>query len=71
MIFPNSSFRFRTVPRLLRNAGLAIVCTGYLAACATVGGAAIGAGIGSIAGDPKTGMAVGAATGAVIDIFGR
>ena len=71
MIFANTLDRFRTVPALLRNAGLAIVCAGYLAACATIGGAAIGAGIGSIAGDPKTGMAVGAATGAVIDIFGR
>jgi hypothetical protein len=71
MIIANSAARCRTFPSLLRNVGLAIVCTGYLAACATVGGAAIGAGIGSIAGDPKTGMAVGAATGAVIDIFGR
>jgi len=71
MTYSNTSDRFRTIPSMLRNVGLAIVSTAYLAACATVGGAAIGAGIGSIAGDPKTGMAVGAATGAVIDIFGR
>lgn len=42
-----------------------------LAGCATVGGGLIGAGIGAIAGDAKMGAAVGATTGAVIDIFGR
>jgi hypothetical protein len=56
---------------LLRNGLLSIVCVGYLSACATIGGAAIGAGIGALAGDPEKGMAVGATTGAVIDVFGR
>ncbi len=49
----------------------AVVIVAQLSACATVGGAAIGAGIGALAGDAETGMAVGATTGAVIDIFGR
>jgi hypothetical protein len=44
---------------------------GTVAGCATVGGAAIGTGIGALAGDPKTGMAVGATAGAVVDVFGR
>jgi uncharacterized membrane protein len=44
-----------------------VVITG----CATVGGGLVGAGIGAIAGDAKMGAAVGATTGAVIDIFGR
>lgn len=39
--------------------------------CATVGGGLVGAGIGAIAGDAKMGAAVGATTGAVIDIFGH
>ncbi len=42
-----------------------------VAGCATLGGAAVGAGIGAIAGDASMGAAVGATTGAVIDIFGR
>jgi len=40
-------------------------------ACATIGGALIGGGIGAIAGDSRMGAAVGATAGAVIDIFGR
>ncbi len=43
----------------------------FLAACATVGGTIVGAGIGAIAGDAEMGAAVGATSGAVIDIFGR
>mgnify|MGYP001821837265 CR=1 FL=1 len=39
--------------------------------CATVGGGLVGACIGAIAGDAKMVAAVGATTGAVIDIFGR
>jgi hypothetical protein len=39
--------------------------------CATIGGGLVGAGIGAVAGDAKMGAAVGATTGAVIDIFGR
>ena len=42
-----------------------------LAACATIGGTIVGAGIGAIAGDAEMGAAVGATSGAVIDIFGR
>ena len=52
--------------------GLVIMLfAGTVAGCATVGGAAIGTGIGALAGDPKTGMAVGATAGAVVDVFGR
>ena len=43
----------------------------FVVACATAGGALIGAGIGAIAGDAGMGAAVGATAGAVIDIFGR
>lgn len=42
-----------------------------LVGCATLGGAAVGAGIGAIAGDARMGAAVGATAGAVVDIFGR
>lgn len=41
------------------------------AGCATIGGAALGAGIGALGGNAKMGAAVGATTGAVIDIFGH
>lgn len=37
--------------------------------CATVTGAAVGAGIGAIAGDTGKGAAIGAGVGAVIDII--
>jgi hypothetical protein len=50
---------------------LASVMLIVLAGCATIGGGLVGAGIGAIAGDAKMGAAVGATTGAVIDIFGR
>ena len=40
-------------------------------ACATIGGALIGGGIGSLAGDSRMGVAVGATAGAMVDIFGR
>lgn len=50
---------------------LASVMLMVLAGCATIGGGLVGAGIGAIAGDAKMGAAVGATTGAVIDIFGR
>ena len=43
----------------------------FAVACATAGGALLGAGIGAIAGDAGMGAAIGATTGAVIDIFGR
>jgi hypothetical protein len=43
----------------------------FAVACATAGGALIGAGIGAIAGDAGLGAAVGATAGAVVDIFGR
>ena len=49
-----------------------ILAVAFLAvACATAGGALLGAGIGAIAGDAGMGAAVGATAGAVIDIFGR
>ena len=50
---------------------LAAVILLVISGCATVGGGLVGAGIGAIAGDAKMGAAVGATTGAVIDIFGR
>jgi hypothetical protein len=40
-------------------------------ACATAGGALLGAGIGAIAGDAALGAAVGGTAGAVVDIWGR
>jgi hypothetical protein len=43
----------------------------FAVACATAGGALLGAGIGAIAGAAGMGAAVGATAGAVIDIFGR
>lgn len=43
----------------------------FAVACATAGGALLGAGIGAIAGDAGMGAAVGATAGAVVDIFGR
>lgn len=38
-------------------------------ACATVTGAAVGAGIGAIAGDTGKGAVIGAGVGAVVDII--
>jgi hypothetical protein len=40
-----------------------------LAACGTVVGTAAGAGIGSIAGDTKTGAIIGGSAGLLYDIF--
>ncbi len=40
-----------------------------VAACATTKGAAVGAGIGAIAGDAGKGAAIGATAGTVIDII--
>jgi len=54
----------------LRVAGLLSVAA-FAVACATAGGALVGAGIGAIAGDAGMGAAVGATAGAVVDIFGR
>lgn len=48
-----------------------LTLTLFAVACATVGGALVGAGIGAIAGDAGMGAAVGATAGAVVDIFGR
>ena len=39
--------------------------------CATVGGTVVGAGLGTLVGDPLMGAAVGGTAGAVVDIFGR
>lgn len=49
----------------------AVAALSVLSACATVGGAALGGGIGYAAGDARTGAIAGAAAGAAIDIFGR
>ncbi len=40
-----------------------------LVACASVGGAAIGAGIGSIAGDTRAGALIGGGIGLLYDLF--
>lgn len=40
-----------------------------LAACATVTGTVVGAGIGSIAGDTSTGAIIGGSVGAIVDII--
>jgi hypothetical protein len=45
--------------------GSVMVVTG----CKTAGGAAIGAGIGALAGDPATGAAIGAGVGLVGDLI--
>ena len=50
---------------------LIILVLVILAGCATIGGTAVGAGIGALAGDAGMGAAVGATAGAVVDIFGR
>lgn len=55
----------------IRKSMLALTAALGLAACATIGGGVVGAGIGSMAGDAQTGAAVGATAGAVVDIFGR
>lgn len=44
-------------------------CVLLLAACATVGGAAIGAGIGSISGNAGTGAVIGAGVGLMVDVI--
>ena len=48
-----------------------LVLVMFVSACATAGGALVGAGIGALAGDAAMGAAVGATAGAVVDIFGR
>lgn len=40
-----------------------------LSACATATGAAVGAGVGYIAGDTETGALIGGSTGLLMDIF--
>lgn len=54
-----------------RNSRIAIVAmlAIVVAACATTKGAAVGAGIGAVAGDAGKGAAIGASAGAVIDII--
>ena len=46
-----------------------IVCAILLNSCATTKGAAVGAGIGAIAGDTKKGAAIGASVGTVVGIL--
>jgi hypothetical protein len=48
-------------------AGLGLL---MLAACATAAGTAVGAGIGHVAGDTKTGALIGGGAGLLYDIFG-
>lgn len=52
---------------------LVIACTLssllILSACATATGTAVGAGVGYIAGDTKTGALIGGGTGLLMDIF--
>lgn len=40
-----------------------------LSACATATGTAVGAGVGYIAGDAKTGALIGGSTGLLMDVF--
>ena len=50
---------------------LVLVCLVFsMAACATMGGAVVGGGIGAIAGDARTGAQIGATIGAIRDIWG-
>jgi hypothetical protein len=48
---------------------IGIISAMLLNACATTKGAAVGAGIGAIAGDTSKGAAIGASVGAVVDIL--
>lgn len=49
---------------------LAVAITALaLAACATVAGSAIGAGIGSLSGDTRTGLLIGGGAGLLYDFF--
>ena len=49
---------------------LVVACLALIGACAsTMKGAAIGAGVGAIAGNTGKGMAAGAAVGAAVDII--
>ena len=54
-----------------RRIAIVLALASLTVACATAGGALVGAGIGAIAGDAGMGAAVGATAGAVVDIFGR
>lgn len=48
---------------------LALIAGFVLTGCATVAGTAVGAGIGSVAGDTKTGALIGGGVGLMIDVF--
>ena len=57
---------------MLRRIGLVLVCglaAGWLAACATTKGAAVGAAVGGIAGDASKGARIGASAGFVVDVL--
>ena len=47
----------------------AILAVVALAGCATAAGTAVGAGIGSVAGDTKTGAIIGGSVGLLYDVF--
>lgn len=49
---------------------IAGLCLLVLTACATATGTAVGAGIGHIAGDTKTGALIGGSVGLMYDVFG-
>ncbi|WP_019143213.1 hypothetical protein [Noviherbaspirillum massiliense] len=52
-----------------RKAVLALLGALVLSACATVGGTAVGAGIGSMSGNTKNGAIIGGSAGLLYDIF--
>jgi hypothetical protein len=59
----------RRVNRLVVVLVAALLAVMPLAGCRTMGGAAVGAGIGAIAGDAGMGAAVGASVGLLADII--
>ncbi len=53
-----------------RTMAIVVLCaTALVAACATAGGALIGAGIGRTQGDEKAGAMIGAGAGMMIDVM--
>jgi len=54
--------------KLIISVVLGLLLAGF-AGCATTKGAAVGAGIGALAGDASKGAAIGASVGAVVDII--
>ena len=46
------------------------ICVITLTGCATVAGTAVGAGIGSLSGDTRTGALIGGGVGLMVDVLG-